>query len=128
MLTCCKDQSRRDDLIALGHTLLFLLNGRLPWQDVYGPSVDWKLVRMGEIKTGNAFRDYLARSPSEFTTYFDHCHGLAFEEKPDHAMLKRVFRDRMEREGWEYDWKFDWMDGRFLEKGTLIPEEYTFDM
>lgn len=125
---CCIDQSRRDDVIALGHTLLFLLHGRLPWQGIFGLSIDWKLVRIGEMKTGGAFREYLARSPSEFATYFDHCRGLAFEEKPDYALLKRVFRDRMEREGWEYDLQFDWMDGRPLEKGTLISDEYVLDV
>lgn len=79
------------------------------------------------MKTGDVFRNYLARSPSEFTKYFNHCRGLAFEEKPDYALLKRVFRDWMEHEGWEYDWKFDWMDGWSLEKGTLIPQQYALD-
>ncbi len=34
----------------------------------------------------------------------------------------------METKGWQYDWKFDWEDGTALERGTLVPEEYVFDL
>ncbi len=115
-------------MLALGHTLLFLLKGRLPWQGIYAPSIDWKLVRMGEMKSGRALRDLLSTTPPEFTAYFDHCLALAFEAKPDYSFLKKIFRERMEREGWDYDWKFDWIDGRLLEKGTLIHEEYALTL
>ncbi|KAG1887625.1 hypothetical protein F4604DRAFT_1717852 [Suillus subluteus] len=45
-----REQGRRDDLEALGNMLLFLLHGRLPWQGVYSPSLEAKLLRMGEMK------------------------------------------------------------------------------
>jgi len=121
------EQGRRDDLEALGNVLLYLLHGRLPWQDIYAPSKEAQLRRMGEMKAGSAaFHDLLARSPAEFTTYFDHCRGLKFEEKPNYALLRQLFSQIMEREGWVGDARFDPLDGS-SDKGTLVPEEYKFD-
>ncbi|KAG2041099.1 kinase-like domain-containing protein [Suillus americanus] len=106
------EQGRRDDLEALGNVLLYLLHGRLPWQGIYAPSKEAKLCRMGEMKAGSAaFRDLLARSPAEFTTYFDHCCGLKFEEKPNYTLLRQLFSQMMEREGWTGDTRFDPLDG-----------------
>ncbi|KAH7907916.1 kinase-like domain-containing protein [Hygrophoropsis aurantiaca] len=126
-----REQSRRDDLEALGNTLLFLLHGRLPWQGIYAPSIKAKLLRIGEMKAGAPFRELLARSPVEFTRYFSHVRGLGFEEKPDYAMLARIFRERMEREGWpEDDGCFDWVGSAASPnlKGTLVPGEYKWDV
>ncbi|KAG1815101.1 uncharacterized protein BJ212DRAFT_1273475 [Suillus subaureus] len=72
---------------SLGNVLLYLLHGCLPWQGRYAPSKGAKLLRMLKTKAGSALRDLLARSPVEFTTYFDHCHGLEFKEKPDYTLL-----------------------------------------
>jgi casein kinase 1 len=123
-----REQGRRDDLEALGNVLLYLLHGHLPWEDISAPSKEAKFRRMGEIKAGSAvFRDLLARSPAEFTTYFDHCRGLKFEEKPNYALLRQLFSQIMEREGWTGDTRFDPLDGS-SDKGTLVPEEYKLDV
>ena len=121
------EQSRRDDIEALGNVLLFLFHGRLPWQGIYAPSVDAKLLRIGEMKVGRPFHDLLARSPPEFIRYFEHCRSLPFQGKPDYDLLKQIFRQRMEEEGWNYDGKFDWVNGKLSERGTLLPDEYRFE-
>ncbi|KAF9219687.1 kinase-like protein [Gyrodon lividus] len=100
-------QSRGDDLEALGNVLLFILHGRLPWQGIYAPNIEAKLLRIGGMKAGLVFRELLARSPPEFTRYFDHCRGLKFEEKPDYSLLRQVFQEWMTREGWTDDGCFD---------------------
>ncbi|KAG2145176.1 kinase-like domain-containing protein [Suillus clintonianus] len=122
-----REQGRRDDIEALGNVLLFLLHGRLPWQGVYSPSIEAKLLRMGEMKAGSAFRDLLARSPMEFTTYFDHCRGLKFEDKPDYTLLRLLFSQIMDKEGCTENSSFDWEDGN-SRKGLLLPEEYKLDV
>lgn len=38
--------------------------------------------------------------PNEFASYFHYCRSLRFEDKPDYAYLKRIFRDLFIREGW----------------------------
>ncbi|KAG0707894.1 kinase-like domain-containing protein [Suillus ampliporus] len=122
-----REQGRRDDLEALGNVLLYLLHGRLPWQGIYSPSIEAKLLRIGKMKAGSAFRDLLARSPVEFTTYFDHCRGLKFEDKPNYAMLRQLFCQIMVREGCTEDTRFDWIEGG-SRKGMLLPEEYNLDV
>lgn len=37
--------------------------------------------------------------PSEFASYFHYCRSLRFDDKPDYAYLKRIFRDLFIREG-----------------------------
>ena len=37
--------------------------------------------------------------PTEFASYFHFCRSLRFEDKPDYAYLKRIFRDLFIREG-----------------------------
>ncbi|OCH90134.1 kinase-like protein [Obba rivulosa] len=122
-----RELSRRDDIEALGTTLLALLHGRLPWQDIYSPSIEAKMWRMGEMKAGYAMHELLSRSPPEFTWLFAHSRSLAFEDKPNYEMIRGLFLHRMRYEEWENDGLFDWADCRFLKKGTLIPEEYQWD-
>ncbi|KAF8515062.1 kinase-like domain-containing protein [Gautieria morchelliformis] len=118
-----REQGRRDDMEAMGNVLLFLLHGRLPWQGIYAPSVQAKLLRIGEMKAGSEFADLLLRSPPEFTRYFEHCRNLGFQERPNYQLLKEIFQKRMEQEHWSYDGMFDWVDGT-SERGTLLPDEY----
>ncbi|KAG1741524.1 kinase-like domain-containing protein [Suillus paluster] len=120
-------QGRRDDLEILGNVLLYLLHGHLPWQGIYPPSVEAKLLRIGEMKAGSAFRDLLARSSTEFTTYFDHCRGLKSEEKPSYALLRQLFSQITDREGGMGDTRFDQAD-ESSRKGTLVPDEYISDV
>ncbi|KAI0321750.1 kinase-like domain-containing protein [Amylostereum chailletii] len=116
-----RDQSRRDDLEALGNTFLFFYHGRLPWQGIYAPTIPWKFQRIGEMKSAKVFQDLLLHSPPEFDAYFQHVRGLAFEDKPDYALLSSIFERRMEEEGWKNDGAFDWIDPCNTEKGTLVP-------
>jgi hypothetical protein len=37
--------------------------------------------------------------PSEFASYFHYCRSLRFDDKPDYAYSKRIFRDLFIREG-----------------------------
>jgi len=37
--------------------------------------------------------------PTEFTSYFQYCRSLRFEDKPDYQYLKKLFRDLFIREG-----------------------------
>ena len=46
--------------------------------------------------------------PNEFATYFNYCRSLRFDDKPDYPYLRKLFRELFIREGFEYDYVFDW--------------------
>jgi len=46
--------------------------------------------------------------PIEFTTYFQYCRALRFDDKPDYSYMRKVFRDLFTREGYHWDYVFDW--------------------
>jgi len=47
--------------------------------------------------------------PQEFELYLSYCRSLKFEEKPDIAYLRKLFKDLFYTQGLEYDFVFDWM-------------------
>lgn len=47
-------------------------------------------------------------SSVEFATYLNYCRSLRFEDKPDYTYLRQIFRNLFHREGYTYDYIFDW--------------------
>ncbi len=120
--------SRGDDIESLLYTLLELFHGQLPWYELSKLRSGAAYDRIREMKEGPEFRDFLSKSLPEFRSFHAHCMDLSYGQTPDYALLRSLFRERMQREGWYYDWIFDWEDGSASEKGTLIPDDYIFDM
>ncbi|KAG6496729.1 hypothetical protein ZIOFF_044599 [Zingiber officinale] len=96
------EQSRRDDLESLGYVLMYFLRGSLPWQGLKAGTKKQKYERISEKKA--LCRGY----PTEFASYFHYCRSLRFEDKPDYAYLKRLYRELFIREGFQFDYVFDW--------------------
>jgi len=46
--------------------------------------------------------------PAEFRAYFEYCRALRFDDKPDYAYLKRLFKELFFRKGFQFDAMFDW--------------------
>ena len=46
---------------------------------------------------------------NEFNIYLNYCRSLKFDEKPDIAYLRKLFKDLFYRMGYDYDFVFDWM-------------------
>lgn len=62
-------------------------------------------------------------SPAELATYLNYCRALRFEDRPDYAYLKRMFKDLFFRENYQYDFIFDWTILNFSSKTPSQPEE-----
>jgi hypothetical protein len=45
---------------------------------------------------------------AEFSTYLNYCRSLRFEEKPDYSYLRQLIRNLFHRQGFSYDYVFDW--------------------
>ncbi|KAK2957482.1 putative Casein kinase I [Blattamonas nauphoetae] len=102
------EQSRRDDLEALGYMFVYFLKGQLPWQGVKAQSRRSKYNRIGEIKIGTHVEDLCRHIPQEFSQYISYVRDLRFDAKPDYDHLRRLFRLLFEREEYQFDMVFDW--------------------
>ena len=92
----------------LGYVLVYFLRGQLPWQGLAAHTKKEKYDKIMEKKIGTTV-DVLCRGfPAEFATYLNYCKSLRFEDRPDYAYLKRMFKDLFTREHFEYDFIFDW--------------------
>ncbi|CAH8336780.1 unnamed protein product [Eruca vesicaria subsp. sativa] len=102
------EQSRRDDLEAVGYVLMYFLKGSLPWQGLKAGTRKQKYDRISEKKVSTPIEVLCRNQPSEFVSYFRYCRSLRFDDKPDYSYLKRLFRDLFIREGYQFDYIFDW--------------------
>lgn len=102
------EQSRRDDLESLGYVLMYFLKGSLPWQGLKAGNKKQKYEKISEKKVSTSIEALCRGYPTEFASYFHYCRSLRFDDKPDYAYLKRIFRDLFIREGFQFDYVFDW--------------------
>ncbi len=52
--------------------------------------------------------------PAEFATYLNFCRSLRFDDKPDYSYLRQLFRNLFHRQGFSYDYVFDWNMLKFV--------------
>ncbi|XP_061347715.1 casein kinase 1-like protein 1 isoform X1 [Gastrolobium bilobum] len=102
------EQSRRDDLESLGYVLMYFLRGSLPWQGLKAGTKKQKYEKISEKKVSTSIEALCRGYPTEFASYFHYCRSLRFDDRPDYAYLKRIFRDLFIREGFQFDYVFDW--------------------
>ena len=116
-----KEQSRRDDLEAVGHLLMYFLRGSLPWQGLKADNVKERYTKIGETKKNTPIEVLCDGWPEEFATYLRYVRHLEFFESPDYSYLIKLFSDLYESKGWAWDYKFDWHKKPFSSKFTEIP-------
>lgn len=102
------EQSRRDDLESLGYVLMYFLRGSLPWQGMRAATKKQKYEKISEKKMSTPIEVLCKGFPQEFVTFFQVCRSLRFDDKPDYSYLRKLFRDLFIKEGYQYDYVFDW--------------------
>ncbi|CAN4084793.1 unnamed protein product [Withania somnifera] len=119
------EQSRRDDLESLGYVLMYFLRGSLPWQGLKAGNKKQKYEKISEKKVSTSIEALCRGYPTEFASYFHYCRSLRFEDKPDYAYLKRIFRDLFIREGFQFDYVFDWTILKYQQSKIAAPPSRT---
>ena len=109
--------SRRDDMESLGYLLVYFLKGSLPWskKGTYDPndvSLCKKFFPVSELCKGlhPVFQEFIER-----------CRAFTYEEMPDYANLKQMFRSAMQENRILNDLHFDWCN---LDPVSLFIPEY----
>ncbi len=112
------EQARRDDLESLAYVLMYFLRGSLPWQGLKAATKKQKYDRIMEKKMTTP-TDLLCRGfPNEFGIFLNYTRALRFDDKPDYSYLRKLFRDLFVREGYQYDYVFDWSMQRAMDEGA----------
>ena len=86
------EQSRRDDLESIGHMLIYLANGDLPWINIKGGTMKKRYVQILNLKKNTSPKALCQNLPNEFLEYVKYCKNLKFEENPDYEYLRNLFR------------------------------------
>ena len=58
-----------------------------------------KYEKISEKKMATPIEVLCKGFPMEFTTYFQYCRSLRFDDKPDYSYLRKLFRDLFARDG-----------------------------
>src|SRR6201994_2438153 len=64
-----REQSRRDDLEALGHVFMYFLRGGLPWQGLKAATNKQKYEKIGEKKQTTAIKDLCEGFPGTYLPF-----------------------------------------------------------
>ncbi|KAH7723894.1 gilgamesh E [Aphelenchoides avenae] len=103
-----KEQSRRDDLEALGHMFMYFLRGSLPWQGLKADTLKERYQKIGDTKRATPVEVLCEGFPEEFAQYLRYARRLDFFETPDYEYCYNMFKQVLERMGHTYDYEFDW--------------------
>ncbi|BGP13930.1 hypothetical protein JCM10213_002574 [Rhodosporidiobolus nylandii] len=127
-----REQSRRDDLEALGHVFMYFLRGGLPWQGLKAATNKQKYEKIGEKKQSTPIKELAEGFPDEFAIYLNYVRKLGFEETPDYDFLRELFTKVLKNSGETEDGVYDWMllnNGKGWEAGSsnLLSQSSGYD-
>ncbi|XP_078049120.1 casein kinase I gish isoform X2 [Augochlora pura] len=103
-----KEQSRRDDLEALGHMFMYFLRGSLPWQGLKADTLKERYQKIGETKRNTPIEVLCDGHPEEMAKYLRYVRRLDFFETPDYEYLRNLFKELFQKRGFLDDGEFDW--------------------
>lgn len=114
------EQSRRDDMEGIAYVLIYLLKGSLPWMGLKVENKKQKYEAIAEKKIAIPVDVVCQGLPSEFATFLTEVRRLDFPDRPDYAFYRQMFRDLFIREGYVYDYKYDWSERPKVEPVPLV--------
>ena len=115
------EQSRRDDLEAIGYVLMYFLRGSLPWQGLKVDRKEDRYKKIYEKKKATSPEELCTGFPPELAEYVRYTRNLEFEQNPDYNYLRGLFRKIMDDKGYDInEIKFDWSkDSKITDKGNF---------
>lgn len=105
-----REQSRRDDMEALGHVFFYFLRGHLPWQGLKAPTNKQKYEKIGEKKRTTPISELCQGLPPQFGEYLRRVRNLQFEEEPDYDGYRKLIMSVLDDINATADGHYDWMD------------------
>ncbi|VEN43934.1 unnamed protein product [Callosobruchus maculatus] len=103
-----REQSRRDDLEALGYMFIYFLKGSLPWQGLAADTIKERYEKIAQTKISTSIEALCDGQPEEMATYLRYVKKLDFFETPDYEYLRNLFTSLFDRMGYVDDGYFNW--------------------
>jgi hypothetical protein len=102
---------------------MYFIRGSLPWQGLKANTKKQKYERIMDRKMSTSTEQLCKGYATEFRSYFEYCRSLRFEDRPDYAYLKRLFKELFYRKGFQYDNMFDWTVLNLQQERSRMPPE-----
>ena len=102
------EQARRDDIESIAYNLIYFAKGKLPWQGVKTKNKKEKHKKIMESKLAYTPDILCANLPEEFVRLLKYARKLEFEDEPNYADIKSMFKNYIEKKGDIMDMVFDW--------------------
>ena len=96
-----REQSRRDDLESIGYMLIYLIKGRLPWDNIRVENKRSSYFKLSLYKKNIEPEILCSNLPKEFSDYIRYVKNLNFEDDPDYNYLKSLFQIMLKKQGIE---------------------------
>jgi casein kinase 1 len=106
------EQSRRDDIEALGYMMIYLMKGTLPWVGLHCKNNDAQTLfdNIKKKKNETKLSDLCTGLPKETITFIQYARNMKFEDKPHYSYLRSLIRKMASINGLKMDYnKFDWI-------------------
>ena len=104
------EQSRRDDIEALGYMMIYLMVGHLPWQGMVNSNPEKKYDRIKKVKLETKLEQLCMGLPKETIKFIQYARDMRYEDKPNYHYLRGLMRKIASQNGLKMDYnKFDWI-------------------
>ena len=103
------EQSRRDDLEAIGYVLMYFLRGCLPWQGLHVHKGEDRYKKILAKKRSTSAEELCKGFPNEFVEYINYTRNMEFEADPDYKFLRGLLISVLEKLNATYDFWYDWV-------------------
>ena len=112
-----REQSRRDDLESIGYMLIYLIKGRLPWDNIRVDNKRSSYLKLSLYKKNLSPEILCSNLPKEFSDYIRYVKNLNFEDDPDYNYLKSLFQIMLKKQGIiENKIFFSWINEKNINK------------
>ena len=111
------EQSRRDDLEAVGYVLMYFIRGNLPWQGLKLKSNEDRYKKILEKKKEISTEELCAEYPKVFYEFVKYSKKLGYAEEPKYEEFKNKFVNyivNIKKE--KFDYVFDWTSESDIKK------------
>ena len=121
------EQSRRDDLEAIGYVLIYFLKGKLPWMGIEAKTKEQKYKKILEKKIDISTKDLCEYLPEEMEIFLDYVKNLEYTENPDYEMLRGYFNSMIRKEHSKFDYIYDWTTNEDRSKRKVVTSRSDLD-